>query len=274
MIVCQGLRAGYGGHDILDGIDLTVADGEMVGLLGPNGAGKTTLLLTLTGALPPTAGRVLIGGRDIAEIPVRQRAQGAAAVAQRIALVPELTVRAFVLMGRYPYLSFLGSYGPEDTAIAETAMAETGVARLAERSCGALSGGEFQRVCIARALAQTTDVLILDEASANLDMARKVELHDLLAARNATGTTVIAALHDLNLAALTCRRLIFLKNGRIEADGPVEAVFTQAILSRIYETDILVLPHPRTGAPQALAVPGGCPAPVSAPSGPSPRQHR
>jgi len=269
MIVCEGLRVGYDGREVLTGIDLAVAPGEMVGLLGPNGAGKTTLLLALTGAIAPTAGRVLVGGKDISRLPARYRAREAAAVPQRIALVPELTVRAFVLMGRYPYLSFLGGYGSKDTAIAETAMAETGVARLADRSCAALSGGEFQRVCIARALAQTADVLILDEASANLDIARKVELNDLLAARNAAGTTVIAALHDLNLAALSCRRLVFLKNGRIEADGPVAAVFTQPILSRIYETEILVLPHPRTGAPQALAVPGGGPAAVPRPSGPS-----
>jgi iron complex transport system ATP-binding protein len=113
-------------------------------------------------------------------------------------------------------------------------------------------------VLVARALAQAADILILDEASANLDMARKVELHDLLAARNAAGTTVVAALHDINLAALYCRRLIFLKAGRITADGPVADVFTSTILSRIYETDIIVLPHPRTGAPQALAVPGVC----------------
>ena len=135
-------------------------------------------------------------------------------------------------------------------------MRETGLDQLADRPCRALSGGEFQRALIARALAQAADVLVLDEASANLDMARKVEVHDLLATRNAAGVTVIAALHDINLAALYCRRLIFLKEGRVVADGPVEAVFTQHTLSRIYETDIVVLPHPRTGTPQALVVPG------------------
>ena len=122
MIVCEGLRVGYDGREVLTGIDLAVAPGEMVGLLGPNGAGKTTLLLALTGAIAPTAGRVLVGGKDISRLPARYRAREAAAVPQRIALVPELTVRAFVLMGRYPYLSFLGGYGSKDTAIAETAM--------------------------------------------------------------------------------------------------------------------------------------------------------
>ena len=160
-------------------------------------------------------------------------------------------------MGRYPYLSLLGGYGAQDEAAADAAMAAVGVSGLGGRQLGELSGGEFQRVLIARALAQAADVLVLDEASANLDMARKMELHDLLAARNAAGTTVLAALHDLNLAALYCRRLVFLKNGRIEADGPVAEVFTQQTLSRIYETDIVVIPHPRLPAPQALAVPAG-----------------
>ncbi len=256
MIVCQGLRAGYGRREVLSGLDLHVAPGEMVGLLGPNGAGKTTLLLTLTGALPLRGGRVRLAGRDLATLSPRQRARLVAAVPQRLDAVPELTARALVLMGRYPYLGLLGGYGPEDETIAFEAMVATGVAALADRPCAALSGGEFQRVLVARALAQATDLLILDEASANLDMARKVELHDLLAARNAAGATVVAALHDINLAALYCRRLVFVKDGRIVADGPVADVFTQSTLSRIYETDIIVLPHPRTGAPQALVVPG------------------
>jgi iron complex transport system ATP-binding protein len=257
VIVCQGLRAGYGRREVLSGIDLTVSRGEMVGLLGPNGAGKTTLLLALTGAIAPMAGRVCLAGCDLAQLPARRRARLAAAVPQRADAALDLTVGGLVLMGRYPYLSLLGGYGPEDEAAAASALAETGLTHLADRPCRELSGGEFQRALIARALAQAADVLVLDEASANLDMARKVEVHDLLAARNASGVTVVAALHDINLAALYCRRLVFLKDGHVVADGPVATVFTQQTLSRIYETDIVVLPHPRTGTPQALVVPGG-----------------
>jgi iron complex transport system ATP-binding protein len=255
VIRCTGLRAGYGERDVLGGIDLAVARGEMVGLLGPNGAGKTTLLLTITGVLPPTGGSVRLGGRDLDRLPARDRAKLVAAVPQRAESAAELTVRALVLMGRYPYLSFLGGYGEDDEAAAQAAMEAVGLAGLGRRHLGELSGGEFQRALTARALAQAADVLVLDEASANLDIARKMELYALLAARNAAGTTIVAALHDINLAALYCRRLVFLKDGRIEADGPVADVFTQQTLSRIYETDILVLPHPRTGTPQALAVP-------------------
>jgi len=257
VIRCQGLRAGYGRFEALSGIDLHVRPGEMVGLLGPNGAGKTTLLLAMTGALAPAAGRVLLGGDDIAAMPDRMRARRAAAVPQRAESASGLSVRALVLMGRYPYLSLLGGYGPDDLAAADAAMAAVGVAGRAGRRLSELSGGEFQRVLTARALAQATDVLILDEASASLDIARKMELYALLAARNADGATIVAALHDINLAALFCRRLVFLKNGRIEADGPVAEVFTHKTLSRIYDTDILVIAHPATGAPQALAVPAG-----------------
>jgi iron complex transport system ATP-binding protein len=267
VIQCRRLRAGYGRREVLAGIDLTVSRGEMVGLLGPNGAGKTTLLLCLTGAIEPMAGEVLLAGHDLAHLPSRHRARQVAAVPQRAEAALELAVGALVLMGRYPYLSLLGGYGSEDEAAAAAAMAETGLSHLGDRPCRELSGGEFQRALIARALAQAADVLVLDEASANLDMARKVEIHDLLATRNAAGVTVIAALHDINLAALYCRRLVFLKEGRVAADGPVETVFTQQTLSRIYETDIVVLPHPRTGTPQALVVPGGGHS-VPGPTGP------
>uniref|UniRef100_I2Q2S3 ABC-type cobalamin/Fe3+-siderophore transport system, ATPase component n=1 Tax=Desulfovibrio sp. U5L TaxID=596152 RepID=I2Q2S3_9BACT len=262
MIRLCGLRAGYGGREVLGGLDLHIGPGEMVGLLGPNGAGKTTLLLAATGVLAPTGGSVALGGRDVGRLAPRDRARLVAAVPQRAESARELSVRSLVLMGRYPYLSLLGGYGPDDRAAAEAAMDAVGVADLKDRLLGELSGGEFQRVLTARALAQASDVLILDEASANLDIARKLELYELLAARNAAGTTIVAALHDINLAALFCRRLVFLKNGRIEADGPVAEVFTRNILSRIYETDIAVIAHPQTGTPQALAVPAaGGPAP-------------
>ncbi|MEA5089332.1 ABC transporter ATP-binding protein [Solidesulfovibrio sp.] len=263
MIRIQGLCAGYGDADVLGGIDLHIAPGEMVGLLGPNGAGKTTLLLAATGILAPRRGSVRLDGRDAAVLSARQRARLVAAVPQRADNAGELRVRALVLMGRYPYLRFLGGYDEDDETAARAAMEAVGVAHLAARRLGELSGGEFQRVLAARALAQDAKALILDEASAGLDIARKMELYGLLAARNAAGATIVAALHDVNLAALFCNRLIFMKNGNIAADGPVAAVFTSETLSRIYDTDILVVAHPRSGLPQALAVPGPVPARLS-----------
>ncbi|MDQ7833250.1 MAG: ABC transporter ATP-binding protein [Desulfovibrionaceae bacterium] len=257
MIECQGLRAGYGGREVLRGIDLRIVQGQMTGLLGPNGSGKTTLLHVLSGVLPPTAGVVRIGGRKIGEFRPRQRAGMVAAVPQRAGPVPGMTVTSLVLLGRYPYLSLLGAYGPKDHAAAQAAMDETGIAPLADRQTTALSGGEFQTALLARALTQSTDILLLDEAAANLDVARKAAMHELLREKNAAGLTVLSAVHDLNLAALYCDRLIFLKNGRVLADGSTRTVFTREIVEEVYETRFHVFAHPVTGAPQGVVVPGG-----------------
>jgi iron complex transport system ATP-binding protein len=150
VIVCQGLRAGYGRRVVLPGLDLTVAAGEMVGLLGPNGAGKTTLLLTLTGAIDPLGGRVRLGGREVSELSPRRRAKRVAAVPQRLEAVPGVTVRALVLMGRYPYLGLLGGYGPADEELAEMAMSAPAWPNW-PKGPATPCPREFQRVLVARA---------------------------------------------------------------------------------------------------------------------------
>jgi iron complex transport system ATP-binding protein len=256
MIRAVGVSAGYGRRRVLDNVDLAVSEGEMVGILGPNGSGKTTLLLTLSGVLAPTAGRVEIDGRPIDDMPPKALARQVASVPQRLEAAFDLKVPSVVLMGRYPHISFLGGYREEDHRAASAAMRETRTEAFRDRLTGQLSGGEYQRVFIARALAQDTRVLLLDEAASGLDIARKVEIYDLLRRRNQGGTTVLSAIHDLNLAALYCSRLVFLKQGRVVLDGPPADVFTETHLAEIYETDIKVGPHPVTGAPQAHLVPG------------------
>lgn len=260
MIRLDRLCAGYNGRAVLHEVDLHVTRGEMVGLLGPNGSGKTTLLLALAGALPALSGRVFLDGRPLEAMTPRERARQAASVPQRCAPPPGLAVLSVALMGRYPHVSFFGGYSEEDHGIALASLEETRAGDLAARPADALSGGEWQRVLIARALTQQADLLLLDEAAAGLDPARQAETAGLLLARNRAGTTVISALHDLNLAALTCSRLVFLKAGRVALDGPTDAVFTADNLSRIYETRILVSRHPEGGAPQAHLAPGAGPA--------------
>ena len=257
MIVLEGVTSGYGGTEVLSDVSLTFEAGEMVGILGPNGSGKTTLLLAVTGVLPLFRGSIHIDGEPLQSLTARQRAKRMAAVPQRLDNSFDLRVLPLVLMGRYPYISFLGGYTDEDEAIARDAMRQTATDAFEERLTGALSGGEFQRVLIARALAQQADILLLDEAASGLDIARKVEIYDLLRRRNASGATVLSAIHDLNLAALYCQRLVFLKGGRVLLDGPTDAVFTEHNLSRVYDTPIKVFPHPLTGAPQGHLVPGG-----------------
>jgi iron complex transport system ATP-binding protein len=257
MIECRGLRAGYGGREVLRGLDMRIARGEMVGLLGPNGSGKTTLLHVLSGVLAPTAGTVRLGGREIGTLRPRKRAGMVAAAPQRAEPVDGMTVSSLVLLGRYPYLSALRGYGAQDHAAAAAALADTGLTALAGRQTTALSGGEFQTALLARALCQSTDILLLDEAASNLDVAKKTAMHELLREKNAQGLTVLSAVHDLNLAALFCDRLIFLKNGRVLADGPTHTVFTRDIVEEVYETTFHVFAHPVTGAPQGVVVPGG-----------------
>ena len=247
----------------LKDISLQIRKGEMVGLLGPNGSGKTTLLHSLSGVLQPESGTIRIACKgskhateDLFAMPAKQRAQHIASVPQRMPDPPHLTAEAMVLMGRYPHTNFWSGYTSEDRAIALAAMRTTSTEHLSKRNATALSGGEFQRVLIARALAQQTETLLLDEATSGLDIARKIEIFDMLALRNQQqGTTIISAIHDLNLAALYCNRLLFLKQGQVVLDGPVADVFTDYTLSDVYETPVTVFPHPVTGTPQACFVP-------------------
>lgn len=242
--------------DVLHDVSLSVAPGELVGLLGPNGSGKTTLLLVLSGVLPPRSGTVTLDGSPLRRLRPRERARRIAAVPQRPEHLPDLDALSLTLMGRYPHTTLLGGYGPEDHAAAHAALHDTGCAHLAMRPARTLSGGELQRVFLARALAQGADTLLLDEITAGLDMARALDILDLLHARRASGTRIVAAVHDLNLAALYCTRLVFLKRGRVVQDGPVDRIFTAETLSDVYETPVVVQSHPVTGTPQACYLPG------------------
>ena len=247
-----GLRAGYGGQSVLRDAGFTLHAGECAALLGPNGSGKTTLLRTLSGVLTPQAGAIEILGRPLATLKPRERARMVAVVPQRGQLPQGLTARQMVLLGRFAHLSWLGAYGREDYAAADRALEETGAAPLAQRRLNELSGGELQRVLLARALAQESPLLLLDELAAGLDWARMVDLFNLLERRRAAGACVFMAVHDCNLAALYATRLMGLRDGNLVFDGPVAKVFTEENLGALYNIPICVLPHPRWGLPQAL----------------------
>ncbi|MGV6994663.1 ABC transporter ATP-binding protein [Desulfovibrio sp. QI0430] len=247
-----GVRAGYGGQSVLHEAGFTLHAGECAALLGPNGSGKTTLLRVLSGVLMPQAGAIEIQGRPLAALKPRERARMVAVVPQRGQLPQGLTARQMVLLGRFAHLSWLGAYGREDYAAADRALEETGAAPLAQRRLTELSGGELQRVLLARALAQESPLLLLDELAAGLDWARMVDLFDLLERRRAAGACVLMAVHDCNLAALYATRLMGLRDGNLVFDGPVAKVFTEENLGALYNIPICVLPHPRWGLPQAL----------------------
>ena len=247
-----GVSAGYGGQSVLRNVAFSLRAGECAALLGPNGSGKTTLLRALSGVLAPQAGDIEILGRPLSVLKPRERARLVAVVPQRGQLPQGLTARQMVLLGRFAHLGWLGAYGREDYLAADRALEETGAAPLAQRKLDELSGGEVQRVLLARALAQESPLLLLDELAAGLDWARMVDLFDLLERRRAAGTCVLMAVHDCNLAALYATRLMGLRDGNLIFDGPVTKVFSEENLGALYNIPLCVLPHPRWGLPQAL----------------------
>jgi iron complex transport system ATP-binding protein len=252
MLEVANLSAGYGGRNILRGISLAAGAGECVAILGRNGSGKTTFLRAVSGVLRASEGEIFLRGKPACDLAPRQRARLCATVAQREDIPAGLSAREMVLLGRYPWLSWLGAYSRKDYDAAHAALGAVGALALAGREISSLSGGERQRVLLARALAQESPILLLDEPTANLDPARMTELLDLLESRRAAGGLVIMVLHDCNLAALYATRLVGVKEGRVLFDGPVSEMFTEPRLSALYDAPLRVIPHPCFAAPQAL----------------------
>lgn len=235
MLQIRALRAGYGDRLVLHGVDLDVPAGQLTALLGPNGAGKSTLLRAVSGVIAPRRGQVIWAGQDVAALSTRARARLLAVVPQRLTLPGGFTVWQAVMMGRTPYLNFLGQPGPHDRQAVQSALEQVGAADLADRPVEALSGGEQQRVLLARALAQETPLLLLDEPTTHLDLYHQMHLLTLLQGiRAERGLTVLLVLHDLNLAARFADRIALLQHGRVLAAGEPTAVLTAERLSALY----------------------------------------
>jgi iron complex transport system ATP-binding protein len=256
VIRVRGLCCGYPGRQVLRSLSFGVAPGEFVGILGPNGSGKTTLLLTLSGLIAPRAGNVEIFGFPLARLERRQRARHLAAVAQEGEVRFPFACEEVVWMGRYPHQKRWQLATPRDAAAVARALELTDTFSLASRLITAVSGGEKQRVLIARALAQETALLLLDEPTSAMDIHRKLQVFRVLEALNREqGVTILAVLHDINLAALFCRRLLFLKNGTTVADGPPRETLTAGVLEEVYETPAVVLDVAERGLKQVMFLP-------------------
>lgn len=233
---------------VLDHVSATIPRGGLVGILGPNGSGKTTLLRLMSGTRTPTSGRVLLDDRPLASLPRRELAQRLAVVPQETHLAFDYSVMEMVLMGRHPHLGLFDVEGPSDIAVARESLAATGTAALEDRDFNTLSGGEKQRVIIAAALAQASDVLLLDEPTASLDLGYQLEVAGLLHHLNRErGMTMVVSTHDLNLAAGLCRTLILLRAGRVLASGPTEAVLTSKNIRALYDVEADVTRHEAAG---------------------------
>jgi iron complex transport system ATP-binding protein len=237
------------GRRIVSGISLRVADGSFAGLLGPNGSGKSTILKAIYRVHRPVSGRVLVNGSDLHQMRPRLAARRVAVVAQENLIDFGFTVREMVMVGRTPHKGPFDRDDGDDRAIVQDAMDRTGCADLAGRTFLSLSGGEKQRVLIARALAQGADHLILDEPTNHLDIRYQISVLELVAG---LGVTVLAALHDLNLAALFCDTVHVLAAGSLIAAGSPADVITPGTVRAAYGADVLIIDHPDTGTPQLL----------------------
>jgi iron complex transport system ATP-binding protein len=253
MLVIEKLEAAYGTRRVLQEVSFEVQRGEVLALIGPNGAGKTTLLRAINGTLRPQSGRVLVNGQDLTRLDEAQRARLMAVVPQAHQMPEAFTVWETVLLGRTPYLGWLGRPSERDRQAVASALQRTDAAELAHRRIGQLSGGEQQRVLLARALAQETPLLLLDEPTSHLDLHHQATLLNLaLDLAHEHHLAVVMALHDLNHASLYADRVALLQQGRLQALGTPGDVLTAARLSAIYRMPLHVITHPDYDVPLIL----------------------
>ena len=266
MLKIEALSVSYGPRRVLKDVSLEVNPGEVLALIGPNGAGKSTLVRAVSGVVPVDSGSICyyplpIHGDDrdrsmqLLSLPPMQRARFLAVVPQVVSLPPAFTVWETVLMGRTPYLNFLGQVSDRDEEIAQLALQKVEALPLAGRRVGELSGGEQQRVLLARALTQSTPILLLDEPTTNLDLHYQVSFMETVRAlASQDNLAVLVAVHDLNLAARYAQRVGLLVDGKIIAAGTPREVLTADLLSDAYHLPVQVIPHPFEDVP--LVLPG------------------
>ncbi len=255
MLVGQALSAGYNSREVLKRVEIRLAPGEVLALIGPNGSGKSTLLRVLARVLTPHAGTLLLDGRPYPTYSPAEFARRVAYAPQETPVDMGFSVYELVMMGRYPHQKGFWGVSRRDREVVEEALAFAGIAHLRERRIGQLSGGECQRVNLARALAQEATYLLLDEPTAHLDLRHQVQLLASLRKRAETHTlALLMVLHDLNLASEYADRIALMSEGRIVAEGSPAEVLQPALLEQVYHTPTLVRPHPLTGKPLVFAL--------------------
>ncbi|MGC8963054.1 MAG: ABC transporter ATP-binding protein [Candidatus Bipolaricaulaceae bacterium] len=243
------VSAGYGRTNVLEGVELELSAGEVLGIIGPNGAGKTTLLRAMAGALRPSCGVVYLDGQKLGRFKPRDLARLLGVVPQVPSSGFDFRVRELVELGRLPHLRPPDRLSPQDQAAVARALRLADLEHLASRPISSLSGGERQRVFLAMALAQEPEVLLLDEPTAHLDVRYRLEFLTLVRRLAREGMAVAMAIHDLNLACCFSDRLLLLSQGRVLAQGRPEEVLVPELLRQAFGLEALVLTHPISGRP-------------------------
>lgn len=254
LLQCENLASAWKTRPFLENIDFNLAKGQFLALLGANGAGKSTLLRALAGILNTSKGRILLNGTPLQNFSARTLARQMAYVPQNAIRPRGLAVEEMVLQGRYPWLSPLGLFARKDRGMASAALELAELGKLAKQQVETLSGGEWQRALLARAICQTTGatapLLLLDEIASGLDPARAISIFSLLASLKAKNCAILASIHDCNLAAIFATHMLALKKGKILFYGKTRDVFTRENIGRLYEMEVGIFHHPDLGCPQ------------------------
>ncbi|WP_226485554.1 ABC transporter ATP-binding protein [Streptomyces parvulus] len=249
----RDLGLGYGEREIISGLDVDLPPGRLTVVVGPNACGKSTLLRAMARLLTPTAGTVLLDGRDIHATPTKQVAAALGMLPQTPVAPDAITVSDLVGRGRYPHQGWFRRWTAADSEGVAAAMLATDVLDLADRSVDELSGGQRQRVWIAMALAQETDILLLDEPTTYLDISHQLDVLDLLTDLNRDrGVTLGVVLHDLNLACRYAAHLIAMKDGRVVAEGTPSDIVTESLVRDVFGLRSTVIPDPASGTPMIV----------------------
>ncbi|WP_028545951.1 ABC transporter ATP-binding protein [Paenibacillus taiwanensis] len=257
VIAADGLYHSYGGRQVLHDVSLSVQAGEWLGIIGPNGSGKSTLLSLLSHAEKASKGAVSIHGKAIHAYK-RKELSRLMAVLQQEALPPvHFTVRDIVEMGRFPYQSWFGSERKDSRLIVDHIMSKLQLDPIADRPLDRLSGGQRQRAALGKLMAQSPSIVLLDEPTTYLDIRYQVQFMDVIRDwQQDCGLTVVSVLHDLNLAALYCDRIIVMQEGVIAAEGTPQQLMTTELLQHVFDTKTVIVPHPDCSRPQVLVCPG------------------
>lgn len=253
MIVAQHVNKSYERTPVLHDINLTVQRGEFFGIIGPNGSGKSTLIQTLSGVEKMDSGSIHLAGRPLASYSRKALAKWLAVLQQETLPPLRFTVREVVEMGRYPFQNWLGDEEEDHTVLIDEIMDKLHLKGLADRMLDQLSGGELQRVALAKVMAQQPTLLMLDEPTTYLDIGYQMQMMDAVRRwQSESGLTAVAVLHDLNLAAQYCDRMMLMNRGRIVKIGTPDEVLNEELIAEVYGTKPIIMPHPVSNQPQIL----------------------